>query len=158
MSLSIIAAISQNNCIGKDNKLPWHIPEDLKHFKKLTLGKAVLMGRKTFESILTQLGKPLPGRKNLVITRQTEYRVPDGVEVYGTVEEALQANANEEIMVIGGAEMYRQLLPQADALYITEIKKIVNGDAFFPVVDVEQWQEEKREKYEEFDFIEYRRK
>ena len=104
--LSLIAAIAQNNCIGKNNKLPWHLPEDLKHFKKITAGKTVLMGRKTYESIVGYLGKPLPKRKNLVITRNTNYPVPDQVFVYNSIEKALQDNIDEEIFIIGGAGIY----------------------------------------------------
>src|SRR3989344_5094956 len=97
-------AIAKNWVIGGDNDLPWYLPEDLKHFKKLTLGKTVLMGRKTYESIVNRLGKPLPGRKNVVISRQADYKVPDGVLVFQSLDEALKVLSAEDIYVIGGGE------------------------------------------------------
>lgn len=152
--ISLIAAIAQNNCIGKNNTLPWHIPEDFKHFKTVTKGHPVLMGRKTWES-LPEKSRPLPNRKNIVITRQTDYVVPEGVERFHTVEEAVAAHPNEEIMVIGGAEIYRQTIGIADTLYITHVNQTVDGDAFFPEINRTVWQEKEREDHEGFSFVTY---
>lgn len=128
MKVAMIAAMANNRVIGKDNQMPWHLPADLKHFKAVTLGKPVLMGRKTFQSI----GRPLPGRRNLVISRT----LPDdaqGVEWFANVDQALAAVADDaEVMVIGGGEIYRQCLPFADTLYLTEIELTTDGDAYFP--------------------------
>lgn len=155
MSINLIVAISKNNCIGKDNKLPWHLPEDLKHFKKITSGKTVLMGRKTFESILDYLGKPLPKRKNIVITRNKNYEVPEGVEVYTDLNEAIEKYKNEEVFVIGGSSIYEQSMPLADKLYITHVNQEVDGDAFFPEINNEVWKEKSREEHEGFAFVNY---
>lgn len=144
MKLSLIVATAKNNAIGRNNELPWHLPQDLKYFKSVTLGKPVIMGRKTFESI----GKPLPGRTNIVVTRQKNWSVA-GVLVAKSVEEALeiaqqfrgeQSSLAEEVMVIGGAEIYRHALPIADRVYLTKIDIDVEGaDAFFPELPPEQW-------------------
>ena len=154
--LSLIAAIAENNCIGKNNSLPWHIPEDLKHFKEITSGKIVLMGRKTWESIPEKF-RPLPKRTNIVITRQKDFSVPAGVEVYQEIEPALAAHPDEEIVVIGGAEIYRQTVDWADRLYITEVDQTVDGDAFFPEIAPTLWKEVEREKYDGFSFVNYQR-
>ena len=154
MSLSLIAAVAENNCIGKNNALPWHIPEDFARYKKLTMGKVLVMGRKTWESIPEKF-RPLPGRTNVVITRQKNYPVPEGVEIFETVQEALAAHQDEEVMSNGGAEIYRQTIDQADALYITEVKQIVDGDAFFPTIDPALWKEVEREDYPGFSFVKY---
>ena len=135
----MIAAVAQDRVIGKDNQMPWHMPADLAHFKRITLGKPVLMGRKTFESI----GRPLPGRRNLVISRDPNYRA-DGVEVIDSVEAALallaEGEAVEELMVIGGGHLFEQLLPRADRLYLTQIELEVKGDTHFPVLAHTDWQ------------------
>lgn len=157
MSLSLIAGISQNNCIGLNGQLPWHIPEDLKHFREVTSGKTVLMGRKTWES-LPEKFRPLPNRINIVITRQTDYSVPAGVEVYATIDEAVAAHPNEEIMVIGGAEIYKQTIDKAEKLYVTHVNQAVDGDAFFPTIDLTVWQENEREDRDGFSFVTYTRK
>lgn len=156
MPLSLVAAVSKNNCIGINNKLPWHLPEDFKHFKEVTAGKIVLMGRKTWES-LPEKSRPLPGRKNIVITRQQNYAVPGGVEVYPDIQTAISAHPNEEIMVIGGAEIYRQTMGIARTLYITHVDKIVEGDAFFPDIDSKVWQEITREDFNGFSFVTYKK-
>lgn len=156
MPLLLIAAISKNNCIGNHGEIPWRLPEDMKHFKNLTMDKIVLMGRKTWES-LPEKWRPLPGRKNIVITRQNEYAVPDGVEIYHTVEAAIAAHPNEDACVIGGAEIYRQTIDQADTLYITHVEKTVDGDAFFPEIDATVWKETEREKHEGYAFVTYKR-
>src|SRR3989344_919191 len=115
-------AVADNLVIGKGNDLPWYLPEDLIHFKGLTLGKTVLMGRKTYESIFARLKKPLPDRKNVVITRQSDYKVPEGVLVFCSLDEALKALSAEDIYVIGGAEIYKQALPLAEVMYMTHVK------------------------------------
>ncbi|MCF5848861.1 type 3 dihydrofolate reductase [Aeromonas veronii] len=138
MKISMIAAMAHDRVIGKDNLMPWHMPADLAHFKRVTLGKPVLMGRKTFESI----GRPLPGRRNLVISRNPDYQA-EGIEVVGSVEAALALLAGssvEELMVIGGGHLYAEMLPSADCLYLTRIDLAVEGDTRFPAFDDGQWQ------------------
>jgi dihydrofolate reductase len=145
MKLSLIVAAANNNAIGRNNELPWHLPQDLKYFKSTTLGKPVIMGRKTFESI----GKPLPGRTNIVVTRQKNWNIA-GVLVAQSLEQALeiaqqfrseQSSIADEVMVIGGAEIYRHALPHADRVYLTRIDANVNGaDAFFPTLPEAQWE------------------
>ncbi|WP_139410233.1 type 3 dihydrofolate reductase [Aeromonas veronii] len=138
MKISMIAAMAHDRVIGKDNQMPWHLPADLAHFKRVTLGKPVLMGRKTFESI----GRPLPVRRNLVISRNPDYQA-EGIEVVGSVEAALALLAGssvEELMVIGGGHLYAEMLPSADCLYLTRIDLAVEGDTRFPAFDDGQWQ------------------
>ena len=138
MKISMIVAMAHDRVIGKDNQMPWHLPADLAHFKRVTLGKPVLMGRKTFESI----GRPLPGRRNLVISRNPNYQA-EGIEVVGSVEAALALLAGssvEELMVIGGGHLYAEMLPSADCLYLTQIDLAVEGDTRFPAFDDGQWQ------------------
>ncbi|WP_421317516.1 type 3 dihydrofolate reductase [Aeromonas veronii] len=138
MKISMIAAMAHDRVVGKDNQMPWHLPADLAHFKRVTLGKPVLMGRKTFESI----GRPLPGRRNLVISRNPDYQA-EGIEVVGSVEAALALLAGssvEELMVIGGGHLYAEMLPSADCLYLTRIDLAVEGDTRFPAFDDGQWQ------------------
>lgn len=137
MIISMIAAMGANRVIGRDNKMPWHLPADLRHFKQVTLGKPVIMGRKTFESI----GRPLPGRRNIVISR-TAPADCKGAEWVSSVEQALTMLADQsEVMVIGGGEIYRQCLPLAQRLYLTEIDMTTEGDAFFPDYQQHgQWQ------------------
>jgi dihydrofolate reductase len=129
--LSLIVAMGENRVIGVENRLPWHIPEDLKRFKKITMGHPILMGRKTFDSI----GKALPGRTNIVITRNREFRA-DGVVGCGSLEEALEwamkAPGNDEIFVIGGAEIFRHCLDKADRIYLTVVKWPFDGDTYLP--------------------------
>jgi dihydrofolate reductase len=140
MLLSIIVAMDANRVIGHENRLPWHLPADLQHFRRITMGKPILMGRRTWESI----GRPLPGRTNIVITRDTDYRA-EGCVVVHTVDAALQAaRGHEEVMLIGGAQLYRQLLPRADRLYITHVHGEFSGDAFFPELDTADWREVER--------------
>ncbi|WP_010627226.1 dihydrofolate reductase [Halomonas sp. KM-1] len=144
--VAMIAAVSRNGVIGVDNKLPWHLPEDLKFFKRMTQAKPLIMGRKTFASI----GRPLPGRLNIVVTRDKNFR-HDGVRVCHDLESALfladqQAtiDASEEIMVMGGGEIYAQALPHASRIYLTEVDVEVEGDARFPELDESEWQEVQR--------------
>lgn len=153
----LIAAKSDNNVIGNKGKIPWHIPEDLKHFKEITEGKTVLMGRKTFESILEYLGKPLPNRKNIVITRQENYKVPKDAETHKNIEDALRKHRLEDIYVIGGAEIYKEIMPKADRLIITEVHKTIEGDTFFPNINPNDWREISREDRGEYSFVEYTR-
>jgi len=145
MKIALIAAVANNGVIGNNNALPWHLPEDLKAFKRITLGKPVIMGRKTFESI----GKPLPGRVNIVLSRQPGWQ-PEGVQVVATLEEAIAVArqvadpACGEIMVIGGEQIYRQALPLADRLYLTLVALDVAGDSHFPALDESRWEEVSR--------------
>jgi len=140
MKLSIVVAMAANGVIGRDNQLPWHLPADLKHFKQLTTGKPILMGRKTRESI----GRPLPERTNIVITRDPDYQVPGCVVVH-SVDAALRAAGHHsEVMVIGGSELYRQVLPQTSTIYLTRVHAAVEGDAVFPELDDSEWREVER--------------
>ncbi len=141
LPLCLIAALAQNRVIGRDNQLPWHLPADLKHFKAMTLGKPIIMGRKTWDS----LGRPLPGRLNLVVSRQ-EGLALEGAEVFPSLDAAIErADAwareeeAEELMLIGGAELYAQALVQADRLYLTRVELAPEGDAFFPEVSQQDW-------------------
>jgi dihydrofolate reductase len=141
--LSIIAALSRNRVIGKDNQLPWRLPADLKHFKSVTLGKPVIMGRKTFESI----GRPLPGRDNIVVTRDPKFHA-DGIAVAHSLDDALaQVHDVPEIMLIGGAQLYAESLARAQRLYLTLIHADVDGDAHFPDYDPADWRETAREDH-----------
>lgn len=143
MKISIIVAIDQFRVIGKDNQLPWHLPADLKYFKSVTLGKPVVMGRKTFESI----GKPLPGRENVIISRNPDYQAA-GTKTFLNLAAAFDYLAeHEEIMVLGGAEIFKLALPMADRLYITEIHQSFDGDTYFPEIDENLWQEVSRDKH-----------
>lgn len=137
MRVSIIAAMDNNRVIGKDNGLPWHLPEDMKRFKRRTMGKPVIMGRKTFVSI----GGPLPGRTNTVLCR-TPWPHEDSVRFVQSLEEALSLyyDANE-VMIIGGAQVYEQAIPIADRMYLTEIDAEYEGDTWFPEFDKDEWQE-----------------
>ncbi len=142
MKISLIVAMASNRVIGLDNQMPWHLSADLKRFKKITLGSPIVMGRKTFESI----GRPLPGRSNIIISRNTDYR-QEGCLVVHDIEAALKAGCQkaDNIFVIGGSTLYRELLPFANALYITQINKDFPGDTLFPQVDNEHWTEVERE-------------
>jgi len=151
-------AVADNLVIGKGNDLPWHLPEDLKHFKELTLGKTVVMGRKTYESIVARLNKPLPGRKNVVITRQAGYLVPEGVLVFDSLESCFKALTGEDVYIIGGAEIFKLALPTAQMMYVTQVHGDYEGDAFFPEIDWSQWQKLEEDKHEKFSFVKYKRK
>ena len=143
MSISLIVAAAENNAIGKDNALLWHLSADLKRFKALTTGHPVIMGRKTFESI----GKPLPNRRNIVISRS----VPaiEGCEVVASVDEALAlVKAGEEAFIIGGGSIYKALWDKADRLYLTSVKTALEGDTFIPEVKPDEWEEVKREDFD----------
>jgi dihydrofolate reductase len=139
--VAIIAAVARNGVIGRRNRMPWHLPEDLKRFKRLTLGHAVIMGRRTFESI----GKPLAGRSNIVVTRSPDWTRP-GCHAARSLEAALAAvHDREDAFVIGGAEIYALAFPLARRLYMTEIERDFEGDAFFPQFDRSRWREVSRE-------------
>lgn len=149
VALAVIVAAAENGVIGRNNALPWHLPEDLRYFKRVTLGKPVVMGRKTYESI----GRPLPGRTNIVITRNKSWQA-EGVRVVSSLGEALQLGADialidgiEELMVIGGAEIYAAALPLAQRLYLTQVHGAVEGDAHLPAVDWSQWQTVSSERH-----------
>ena len=142
--LSIIVAVANNNVIGKDNKLIWHLPEDLKRFKALTTGHTIIMGRKTFES----LGKVLPNRKHIVFSNNPDFKVNDeNVEVVHSLLQIQEyIESEEEAFVIGGAMMYNFLMPYVSKMYVTEIEKEFEGDTFFPRIDDKKWKEISREK------------
>ncbi|GAA3984880.1 dihydrofolate reductase [Mucilaginibacter dorajii] len=143
MITSIIVAIAKNNAIGKENKLLWYLPNDLKHFKDVTTGHSVIMGRKTFESV----GKPLPKRRNIVVTRQAISI--EGCEVVTSIEEALALCADEEeVFIVGGAEIYRQSIPLTDRIYLTKVDQDFDGDTFFPELNAAEWKETERENFE----------
>jgi dihydrofolate reductase len=145
--VSLVVAAAVNGVIGRDNRMPWHLTEDLAHFKRLTLGHPVVMGRKTHESIVATLGKPLPGRTNIVLTRQAGFGAP-GCIVASSLDAALAAASEaEEIFVIGGAEIYRLALERADRLYLTRIDAAFEGDATFPELDRAAWHEVAREDH-----------
>jgi dihydrofolate reductase len=136
MRISLISAMDQNRLIGDDNRLPWYLPADFAHFKAVTMGKPVLMGRKTYESI----GRPLPGRLNIVLTRNTDLEIASVVTVT-SIEQAMQAASGaDELMVIGGSTIYEMLLPVADRLYLTYVEAEFHGDAWFPAINQQDWQ------------------
>jgi dihydrofolate reductase len=155
--ISLIAAVAQNGTIGDKNTLPWHLPDDLKRFKELTSGKTVIMGRKTFDSIFARLGKALSNRTNVVITRQTDIKMPEGVMVQSSIEDALRSHGGGDIFVIGGGEIYRQTIDKADRLYITHVDKEVAGDTHFPHIDNAKWRVLSTEKHEGYSFVSYER-
>jgi dihydrofolate reductase len=134
MSISFIFAMDRNRAIGKDNQLPWHLPADLKFFKTVTMGHPILMGRKTYQSI----GKPLPGRLNVVITQDPNFTA-EGCEIVHSADEAAARFQQQELFVIGGAEIFRLFLPQADRMYITQIEHEFAADTFFPDVNIAEW-------------------
>jgi len=169
MKTSIIVAMARNQVIGAKNSLPWYLPEDLKKFRELTTGHPILMGRKTFES----LPRVLPNRDHYIITRNAEYKNTsaaaqgsDRVFVAGTPEEAIDMvresiknnpSASDEIFVIGGGEIFRQMLPYADRIYVTFVKEDIAGDTCFPVIEPLQWRETDRQVFDRFDFVVYDR-
>lgn len=141
--LALIVAVASNGVIGRDNKLPWHIPEDLRHFKQVTLGKPVVMGRKTFESI----GRPLPQRENIVVTSNPSWQA-QGVRAVHSLDQAVAGSSAPEIMVIGGARLFAEALSRAKRLHLTEIHRAYEGDVYFPSYDRAQWRETWREDHE----------
>lgn len=160
-TLTLIAAVASNGIIGKDNALPWHLPADLKHFKALTTGHAVIMGRKTWESLPPKF-RPLPGRQNIVVTRNAGYQAP-GADVATTLPAALAAARDGQAFVIGGAELYAAALDQADRLELTEIDRAYEGDTRFPTRDPALWREVAREAQRDesglgYAFVSYQRR
>ena len=141
--ISMVVAATENDVIGRDNGMPWHLPDDLKYFKARTMGKPMLMGRKTFESI----GKPLPGRQNIVVTRDPNYK-REGVDVvHGTDDAVRTAQGAPEIMVIGGAELFREFLPRAGRVHLTRVHGDVDGDIHWPALDSREWRLVEREEH-----------
>ena len=160
--LSLIWAMDENRLIGNNNALPWHLPADLAFFKRTTMEKPIIMGRKTYDAI----GRPLPGRQNIIITRDTAYTAK-GCDIANSIDEAMSLVPEEvqEVMLIGGASLYLQTLAQADALYITQIYHAFSGDTWFPEIDMSQWSETYREDFEAdeknlhaYSFMQYQRK
>lgn len=164
MTLSIIVAVAQNGIIGNNGQMPWHIGEDLKRFKRITMGHPVVMGRKTFESLG---GKPLPGRTNVVVSRNPAFAVPEGVVLAGSLDEAIARfdHGDDEVFIIGGGEIYRQAMPRADKLYLTRIEASPEGDTHFPKIGEKEWRMVGCEKHPAetndptpaFEFIDYNR-
>ena len=167
MRKALIVAMSQNRVIGRNNKLPWYLPGDLKYFKQATMGKPIIMGRKTWDSI----GRPLPGRMNVVISRNPEWEAPAGTTPAKSLDEALikaEAQAEiedrEEVMIIGGGQIYTEALPMVDRMYVTQVHAEVEGDAFFPEVNWDEWEEIGREDFSasdnnpyDYSFVVYQR-
>ncbi|HZO64187.1 MAG TPA: dihydrofolate reductase [Kribbellaceae bacterium] len=152
MTVTLVAAVARNGVIGSSNDLPWYIPDDLKHFKQLTMGHTLVMGRKTYDSI----GRPLPGRTTIVITRQPDWSV-DGVTVARSIEEALELADGNDVYVAGGGEIYALALPYADRLELTEVDQTPDGDIHFPAVDWSQWHETARDQRDGFAWVSYQR-
>lgn len=134
--ISLLVAMDKNQLIGKDNDLPWRLPADLAYFKRVTMGHPIIMGRKTYDSI----GRPLPGRENIIVTRDTSYKA-EGCKVIHSIEEIVKMNqqTDQELFVIGGAEIFKEILPHSDRLYITEINEGFDGDTYFPTFDKAKW-------------------
>lgn len=160
MNVNLIVAVDANNGIGKNNSLPWHLPADLKHFKRLTTGHPIIMGHKTFDSI----GKVLPNRQNIILSRQKDLRI-EGAKVFNSLTKALEAcKSEEDIFVIGGAQLFNEAMPLADILYLTEIHHIFGADTFFQQIDKKKWIEAERINYEpdeknayNYSFIKYKK-
>lgn len=153
---SIIAATAENNAIGYRGEIPWNLPRDLKYFAAATKGRAVIMGRKTYESILAKLGTPLPGRKNIVVSRRKNFTAPGCTVVRTLAEARLAAPPDEEVFVVGGGELYAEAMGEADRIYRTLVHAAVQGDTFFPPIDPAQWEKistqfEKKDEKNPFD-------
>jgi dihydrofolate reductase len=153
MTITVLAAVGANLVIGRDGDMPWHLPQDLARFKATTMGHTLLMGRKTYDSI----GRALPGRRTIVITRQTGWHAPS-VEVAHSLPEALALAGPADLFVVGGSDLYRQAMPFADQMLLTEIEQSPEGDTFFPAVDPADWQETSRETQDGFAFVTYARR
>lgn len=154
--VTIVAAVAQNGCIGKNGALPWRIPEDMRRYRAITMGKVVIMGRKTWESIPEKY-RPLDGRTNVVVTRQAEYPLPPGVERIGSLTAALAAHAADDVVINGGAAIYGQAMDHADVLDITHVRRNVEGDTFFPTIDPAIWKVSERTDHDGFSFVTYER-
>jgi len=161
-TIALIAAVAANGIIGRGGEMPWHLPADLTHFKETTMGHPVIMGRRTYDSIASQLGGPLPGRTNIVLSRSNP-ELPEDVVVVDSIDAAVDAaieaaDHTETVYVIGGATVYEQFLPRADRLVLTEIHDAYDGDTEFPVWDRSEWTERSREDHDGFSFVEYDRR
>jgi dihydrofolate reductase len=157
IEIALVAAVAENGVIGRDGALPWHYPEDLKHFKETTMGHPVVMGRRTFEGIVEDLGGPLPGRTNVVLTG-SDREFPEGAVRAGSVSESLEraaATGSEVAYVVGGATVYEQFLDRADRLILTEVHDAYEGDTVFPDIDWDRWTEASRDDRAELSFVEY---
>jgi dihydrofolate reductase len=162
MTISIIVAYDSNNLIGKNNKLIWHLPADLAHFKRITTHHTIIMGRKTYDSI----GRPLPNRRNIIITRNSDLEIAGCEVVNSFIHTFALVQGEEEVFIIGGAEIYKQALPFVDMIYATEVDyEFEGGDAYFPKLDTNEWKEISRDKHHKdeknaynFDFVIYKRK
>lgn len=157
MKTIIIAALSENRVIGRDNAIPWHYPADMKHFRRVTRGHAVVAGRKTYETFQT---RPLPQRRNFVLTRNSDYAVAEGVVVCASLAEVLQcarSHGSEKLFVLGGAQVYEQALPLSDEMILTHLPIEVEGDAYFPAWDESEWEVIERRCEGELVFATYRR-
>ncbi|WP_210486192.1 dihydrofolate reductase [Rufibacter aurantiacus] len=143
--IALVVAIAENRVIGRDNQLIWHLPKDLQHFKKLTIGHPMVMGRKTFEAI----GKPLPGRTSIIVTRQADYQAPEGCIVTFSLKEALQQglSKDEQVLVVGGGEIYAQALPLAEVVYLTLVHESFEGDVVFPELLADAWEVTEQEEH-----------
>lgn len=160
--ISLLVAMARNHVIGRDNKLPWHLPADLKHFKQLSIGKPVIMGRKTCDSIIDHLGKLLPERDNIVVTRNAQFQAP-GAKVATSLKQAIEmAGSADEIVIIGGAQIFAESLPIATHLYLTLINADVEGNTYFPPIDWHEWKLSSRTPGSDsgdlpYEFIDYQR-
>jgi len=152
MTITVLAAVGANLAIGRDGNMPWHLPQDLAHFKATTMGHTMVMGRKTYDSI----GSALPGRRTIVITRQAGWHAPS-VEVAHSLPEALALAGPADVFVVGGSDVYRQALPFADQMLLTELEQSPEADAFFPTFTPDDWRETAREAHEGFAFVTYER-
>ena len=150
MTITLLAAVGADLVIGRDGDMPWHLPQDLAHFKATTMGHTMVMGRKTYDAI----GRALPGRRTIVITGQQDWHAP-GVEVAHSLAEALTLAGPTEVFVVGGGEVYRQAMPFADQMMLTEIEQSPDGDAFFPTFEPGDWHETAREAHDGFAFVTY---
>ena len=156
MTVTLLAAVGRNRVIGRDNDLPWRLPEDLAHFKAVTMGHTLVMGRRTFDSI----GRPLPGRRTVVVTRQPGWS-HDGVEVAHSLPEALRravGDGDTEVFVVGGGQVYAEAMPVATRLLLTEVEQSPEGDTLFPEVDPDLWSETARDQRDGFAFVTYQRR
>jgi dihydrofolate reductase len=154
--ITIIAAIANNGCIGKNGELPWHLPEDLARFKTLTSGNVVLMGRKTWDSLPDRF-RPLPNRKNVIMTSQVDFMAPSGTTAFHSLNAALNAHKDDHVFVIGGASIYAQTLEHADRLELTHIDRTINGNVFFPFIDHKTWKANADDPRDGFRFVTYTR-
>jgi len=154
--VTIVAALARNGCIGKDGGLPWRIPEDMQRYRRITMGKVVVMGRKTWESI-PEKHRPLVGRTNVVVTRRPDYPLPAEVVRVGSLDDALARYAGHEVVINGGGTIYEHAMARADALDLTHVHRDVAGDTFFPAIDPAIWKETSREDHDGFSFVTYAR-